>query len=337
MTQYERSAATLELPAVLAMLEREAVSDLAKARAAALTPSTDEAEVRRRLAETSAARSMMVTRGSPSFSGVRDVRASLQRADMGGVLNTRELMDIAGVLAAARGAKAYAAGDGKGEKIFNPQTIVYLEEGASIQMDTVQIRGIDSTKRYTKIVVGAGGEAVITEKLLTLTRLDTAPAAAAVPVDVGAVVERVEHMLTPLARAVEVELELRLQPGCLIAATEDELYQIAFNLMENAVKYNLPGGKVYVTLQGDARQVRLRVEDTGVGIPEEDLPKIFDRFYRVDKARSRAAGGTGLGLSIVWDTVRRYGGTVTARRREPEGTCFKVVFPRLAEKGGTQR
>ena len=77
MTQYERSAATLELPAVLAMLEREAVSDLAKARAAALTPSTDEAEVRRRLAETSAARSMMVTRGSPSFSGVRDVRASL--------------------------------------------------------------------------------------------------------------------------------------------------------------------------------------------------------------------------------------------------------------------
>ena len=116
MTQYERSAATLELPAVLAMLEREAVSDLAKARVAALTPSTDEAEVRRRLAETSAARSMMVTRGSPSFSGVRDVRASLQRADMGGVLNTRELMDIAGVLAAARGAKAYAAGDGKGEK-----------------------------------------------------------------------------------------------------------------------------------------------------------------------------------------------------------------------------
>ena len=145
------------------------------------------------------------------------------------------------------------------------------------------------------------------------------------------------ELKTPLARAVEVGLELRLQPGCLIAATEDELYQIAFNLMENAVKYNLPGGKVYVTLQGDARQVRLRVEDTGVGIPEEDLPKIFDRFYRVDKARSRAAGGTGLGLSIVWDTVRRYGGTVTARRREPEGTCFEVVFPRLAEKGGTQR
>ncbi len=116
MTQYERSAATLELPAVLAMLEREAVSDLAKSRALALSPSTDEAEVRRRLAETSAARGMMVTQGSPSFSGVRDVRASLQRAEMGGVLNTRELMGIAGVLAAARGAKSYAAGDAKREK-----------------------------------------------------------------------------------------------------------------------------------------------------------------------------------------------------------------------------
>ena len=116
MTQYLRSTATLELPAVLEMLEREAVSEMAKSRARALAPSTDETEVRRRLAETSAARGMMITRGSPGFSGVKDVRASLQRADMGGVLNTRELLDIAGVLAAARAAKAYAAGDGKGEK-----------------------------------------------------------------------------------------------------------------------------------------------------------------------------------------------------------------------------
>lgn len=134
MTQYDRSTVTLELPAVLEMLEREAVSSEAKARARTLTPSTDEAEVRRRLAETSAARSMMVTRGSPSFNGVKDVRASLQRADMGGVLNTRELMDIAGVLGAARAAKSYAAGDGKGEKtcidnLFNAiQTNRFLED-----------------------------------------------------------------------------------------------------------------------------------------------------------------------------------------------------------------
>ena len=69
--------------------------------------------------------------------------------------------------------------------------------------------------------------------------------------------------------------------------------------------------------------------DTGLGIPEEDLPKVFNRFYRVDKARSRAAGGTGLGLSIVRDTVRRHGGWVTARPRNPEGSLFTVGFPRL--------
>lgn len=177
----------------------------------------------------------------------------------------------------------------------------------------------------------------ITEKLLTLTRLDTAHEIQTVPVDVAAVVRRVEHMLTPLARAAEVKLEMRLQDGCMILATEDDLYQIAFNLMENAVKYNLPGGAVIVTLFMERDSVCLRVEDTGVGIPEADLPKIFDRFYRVDKARSRAAGGTGLGLSIVRDTVRQHGGTITAQRREPEGTCFEVRFPRWREKGGGQK
>ena len=116
MTQYEKSAATLELPAILAMLARHAVSDAAKERALAVSPSSDAATVKRLLAETSAARGMMVKRGGPSFSGVKDVRASLSRADMGGCLNIRELMDIAGVLGAARQARSYAAGDGRGNE-----------------------------------------------------------------------------------------------------------------------------------------------------------------------------------------------------------------------------
>ncbi len=176
----------------------------------------------------------------------------------------------------------------------------------------------------------------ITEKLLALTRLDNGRAVALVPVDVGKVAEKVERMLSPLARAVNVTLELHLEPGCLILATEDDIYQVAFNLMENAVKYNLPGGRVMVTLTLTGPQldsILLRIEDTGVGIPEQDLPKIFDRFYRVDKARSRAAGGTGLGLSIVRDTVRQHGGSVSVRRREPEpGSCFEVRFPRWQQK-----
>ena len=102
-----KSLRTLELPAVLELLAAEAVSGAARERARALIPSGNRAEVSRRLDETSAAAKMMVVSGSPSFSGVKDVRASLQRADMGGVLNTRELLDIAGVLSAARAVRAY--------------------------------------------------------------------------------------------------------------------------------------------------------------------------------------------------------------------------------------
>ncbi|MEG2421211.1 MAG: HAMP domain-containing sensor histidine kinase [Oscillospiraceae bacterium] len=171
----------------------------------------------------------------------------------------------------------------------------------------------------------------ITEKLLTLTRMDGTTERESFPVDVGWALSKVERMLRPLAEAVNVRLVCQLEEDCLVDATEDDLYQIAFNLVENAVKYNLPGGTVEVTLGKTETAVILRVEDTGVGIPEEDLSKIFDRFYRVDKARSRAAGGTGLGLSIVQDTVKVHGGTVEARRREPEGTCFVVTFPRLEE------
>ena len=115
MSFFEKSLLTLELPAVLNMLASEAVSEPAKELALALRPSTEEAEVRRRLSETTAAKTMMVVRGSPSFSGVKDVRASLARADLGGALNTRELLDIARVLQCARLVRGYLADDSVGK------------------------------------------------------------------------------------------------------------------------------------------------------------------------------------------------------------------------------
>ena len=111
MDSYEKSLQTLELPAVLALLAAQAVSETARAQAMALRPSGDRAVVATRLGETSAAASMIVVKGSPSFSGVKDVRAALQRADMGGALNTRELLDIAGVLQAARCVRSYGTGE----------------------------------------------------------------------------------------------------------------------------------------------------------------------------------------------------------------------------------
>ena len=115
MRFFEKSLMTLELPAVLEMLAAEAVGDTAKDQARALTPSVEPAEVRRRQEETTAAKTMMVVRGSPSFSGVKDVRPSLARADLGGALNTRELLDIARVLQCARLVRGYIADDTVGK------------------------------------------------------------------------------------------------------------------------------------------------------------------------------------------------------------------------------
>ncbi len=191
------------------------------------------------------------------------------------------------------------------------------------QMDQETVRDFvsdigEEAKRLTRI----------TEHLLTLTRLDSLPAEKTEPVDVSAVAERAVNMLTPVADTAGVTIHTETKPGCMIRCTNDELYQICFNLIENAIKYNFAGGYVYVSTYKDGDQILIEVADTGIGIPEGELTKVFNRFYRVDKARSRAAGGTGLGLSIVRDTARRHGGWVTARRRNPEGSVFTVGFPR---------
>lgn len=177
----------------------------------------------------------------------------------------------------------------------------------------------------------------ISQRLLALSRLDARLQRERVPVDVGQVVEKVGHMLLPLAHSAQVELRYQLQPHCMVLATQDDLYQVTFNLMENAVKYNQPGGSVTVEVAREEYWITLTVQDTGVGIPEEDLLRVFDRFYRVDKARSREAGGTGLGLSIARDTARLHGGDIMAQRGpDGVGARFTARFPRIVEEGGEE-
>lgn len=167
----------------------------------------------------------------------------------------------------------------------------------------------------------------ITEKLLDITRLESGQKKDAAQVDLKEVVTRAVHMLMPLADKREVALKTSMDSGCVIVASADDVHQIVFNLIENAIKYNSSGGMAQVLLYKNAGSIVLIVEDDGIGIPDDDLPKIFDRFYRVDKARSRAAGGTGLGLSIVRETVEKLGGIVKAVHRQPKGTRFTVSFP----------
>ena len=167
----------------------------------------------------------------------------------------------------------------------------------------------------------------LSQKLLTLTRLDSAVNEEREIIDPAPTVQKVVRMLQPLAQLRDITLNCRLSDGCSVLMVEDDLYQIAFNLVENAIKYNRDKGSVEVVLQRIGQDMGLTVADTGTGIPEEAREHILERFYRVDKARSRAAGGAGLGLSIVHDMVTRNFGTIGVSSRPGGGTVFTVTFP----------
>ncbi|HTV54032.1 MAG TPA: ATP-binding protein [Terriglobia bacterium] len=136
-------------------------------------------------------------------------------------------------------------------------------------------------------------------------------------------------------RTVEPEAQLRdvrllpgkVEPAC-IWGTRLRLEQALINLVDNAVKFNRPGGSVRIESgRTSANQVYVCIRDEGIGIPSEDLSRIFERFYRVDKARSREVGGTGLGLSIVKHVIERMNGTVKAESQLGEGSTFTIVLP----------
>ena len=172
----------------------------------------------------------------------------------------------------------------------------------------------------------------ITEDLLRLTRLDSGVLDPPAAVDILPVLEQVMRMMNLVAQEKGVDLTYSAGGECVVLGTRDETHQVIYNLVDNAVKYSAAGGSVQVSLNREGEQVILAVADNGAGIPEADLPRIFERFYRVDKARSRAAGGTGLGLSIVSDTVKRRGGTVEAANRPGGGGVFTVRWPALERR-----
>ncbi|MDD5617704.1 MAG: ATP-binding protein, partial [Candidatus Omnitrophica bacterium] len=120
----------------------------------------------------------------------------------------------------------------------------------------------------------------------------------------------------------KIEVENNLSPGLLVRIDKDKIEQVATNLIDNAVKFNQEKGSIKIYSQDFNNEVKIIVEDSGIGIPPKDLPRIFERFYRVDKARSRELGGTGLGLSIVKHIVELHGGSVGVESTEGLGSKF---------------
>lgn len=143
----------------------------------------------------------------------------------------------------------------------------------------------------------------------------------------AAVIKEAAHRLKPIVDKREQSITLHMEDSGDMYADRAKLDQVAYNLMENAVKYTQPGGKIEVVLARNGKDVVFTVTDNGPGISKESLPHLFERFYRVDKARSRETGGTGLGLAISQQIVALHSGTIRADSEEGKGTVFTVVLP----------
>jgi heavy metal sensor kinase len=167
----------------------------------------------------------------------------------------------------------------------------------------------------------------VVTRLLTLARCDAGQLTLALEkLALGELVQQSMELLQPLAAQQQVTLTAEIEP-VTVAADGGCLRQVVDNLLTNAIQYNRPGGRVDVRLTSEAGAAVLTVSDTGVGIPAADLPHVFERFYRVDKARSRAVGGSGLGLSICRRIVHAHGGEITCSSEENCGTTFVVRLP----------
>jgi len=177
----------------------------------------------------------------------------------------------------------------------------------------------NESDRMTKIV----------QDLLELSRFD------ADRITLTPVAFSLERSLRDVYAAIRVTAEKRNQAMTLdtdnflpqIVGDRSRIEQVLMNIITNAVKYTPDGGEIKITSGAEGEFVFVEVADTGLGIPEEDLPHVFDRFYRVDKARSRESGGTGLGLSIAHEIVVRHGGEITVSSVLGEGSVFRLVLP----------
>ena len=166
------------------------------------------------------------------------------------------------------------------------------------------------------------------DDLLTLSRMEgVAPPHEREPVDLHALIRHSVDLLAPAARDKRVEIEVEAEPVPLLSGDADGMERLLLNLLDNAIKYNRPEGKVTLRLLQAGGEAVLEVSDTGIGIPSESIPRIFERFYRVDKGRAREEGGTGLGLAIVKHVAQAHGGQVEVESRAGRGSKFTVRLP----------
>ena len=170
----------------------------------------------------------------------------------------------------------------------------------------------------------------IVDKLLTLTRMDSASSVSRMEFAVADVTElcsNVVKALRPLAEQKSIELEYNPELTVYSTIERDRMWEAIYNVLDNSIKYTRENGKVTLNLTKDENNIIIEIKDTGIGIASDELYKIFDRFYRVDKARARETGGTGLGLSIALTAVELHGGNIKVESEEGVGSTFRIIIP----------
>jgi len=173
----------------------------------------------------------------------------------------------------------------------------------------------------------------IVSELTELSRIETGRAELRMtPLNLKLLVEEVVAQLNPLAQRQQVALTTDFATGLpAIRGDNDRIRQVLINLVHNAIKFSHPGGRVTVSTKAAGESIIVRVSDTGIGIPKEELPHVFERFYKADKART--GGGTGLGLAIAKHVVQAHGGTIWAQSEEGKGSTFSFGLPIQAKPG----
>ncbi len=203
---------------------------------------------------------------------------------------------------------------------------------ASIKLlsDSILQNNMD-TQTIKEFVGDIGQEAErlnrLSQKLLMLSRTDTQIDSVAEITYIAPTVNQVTRMLSENAKNNDIAVTFELIEDSQILIQEDDLSQVIFNLVENGIKYNKPHGKLEIKLFREADNAVIEISDAGIGIPEDALSHIFERFYRVDKARARSTGGSGLGLSIVRGIIERNNGNITVKSDVGVGTTFTLSFP----------
>jgi signal transduction histidine kinase len=203
------------------------------------------------------------------------------------------------------------------------QSAVGLLERARERLDPLELRALELADGELRRIRG------MVEELLTLAQLDSWQYQLEVgPTDLSRIVQTaMESVESKAVRfGIEVHFDAAAEHRCV--CDTQKLYQVFLNLLDNAIKYSDPGDRVDVKIVEGVSSLTVEVKDTGVGIPEEDLAQLFERFYRVDKDRSRATGGSGLGLAISRQIVEMHGGKLSVESEVGEGSTFRVRLPK---------